>query len=870
MTEIKVAEGAKVVLPADMNIDTFRARLSGEVQKVFPTPKDNNDTWQYVETATLSYVILSRTEQGEKTLYKFNYTYNKDTDTFAVTAPEKVETTYVAAESVPMKLRVSETLEGSLSATQLTKGGLKWDVEIVTEGLSLSANASLASYGYPNKRAKRFYTAEAIEQGINDKLFDLAPCIFRSESDHLSYANGGGSKLNVNDEARQMTGVFSNVRKGVTAEGKVTAKGELVLRNNHIGRAMRDFLKERAAENFIPYELSWTGEVDCVLENPTSTEPTLKVTRIVQVDSIDPVLKGNAGGKIFRAAESYLTNHKAKTMDKELIKGRALIQLRAAEADVEGAGETGEGGALPDTLLQYAAMEIFKKLPDVYDSVDEVTALDEAKIVKLFAKNCNKKEAPVAEAKPKTEPVAESAAIGDLKKQMEQMQITASQNSLRAKLAESKLPEPFKELITKTFEGKAVSEAEMDSSIRTYQEASTKMASTQGNPAGIKVTLDGVDKLKRNVTNFFFQNGDPNLGKVAEAKLGLGYDPSHRDNKGFTSIRELFRAVMGRDIINAEEGFMDRKGRVSEAFDADIIAQIATDALNVRVAAEFFNEDMHSAYKKIAAVKSVSDFRSIHVQKYGGFATSQAFEISTSGADYQEMALTGDEDVTLSMKERGGLFSINWRDIVNDNTDFIQQLPKKRAQMWKQHLNKSITDLLWNAFSTAYTPTTYNVISTDHVNTSASPATITAARVIGAYKAMLQIAALGSAEPMGVPLKYIIHMVKDWDVVYPIITPAAGNSNLVATADQSIGLQSIVVPQFDAKGTFNRWFAMADPNVLESIAIYYLNGQTEPQIFQEVSNSGSAFTAKKLRFRDEFHWNAAVTDYRGIYGEKIS
>ena len=131
---------------------------------------------------------------------------------------------------------------------------------------------------------------------------------------------------------------------------------------------------------------------------------------------------------------------------------------------------------------------------------------------------------------------------------------------------------------------------------------------------------------------------------------------------------------------------------------------------------------------------------------------------------------------------------------------------------------------------------------------------------------------------MGLTPDYLLYSPYERKNAYPILTPGqgqltAGNAIgiqgvLVATQDQSVGLRGIKVPYW-TKNT-NAYFVVPDPKKIEYIHVLYLNGQEEPQIYQEVLNSGLSFTRKRMQMRFEHHWQSNAIDFRGFAGGHVS
>jgi hypothetical protein len=125
-----------------------------------------------------------------------------------------------------------------------------------------------------------------------------------------------------------------------------------------------------------------------------------------------------------------------------------------------------------------------------------------------------------------------------------------------------------------------------------------------------------------------------------------------------------------------------------------------------------------------------------------------------------------------------------------------------------------------------------------------------------------------AGEIMGLSSKYLIAPISQKTAVYPIVTPAYDKSNMVATADQTLGLEPIYVKHW--ANTDNFYAIAADPQDVEGVTILAYQGNQEPQIVQEMAETGKSFTAKQIRFRLEHHWKVGVTENRGYVGSTLS
>jgi hypothetical protein len=853
-----------VQFDADIDLDKHREKVYSALNVLYPRiESEGKYTCVWVRTLTPSYVVF---EYGSDNILKLPYTLGEDGSIAIDSAKaEKVEMTYT-----PIKGTVSESM--TLTLDQASPKGLVWDVTILREGITDSPNVDLSQYGLRGKRGRFEYPVAAVSEAVDNGLFENVPVTIRSESDHLNYANGRTAVVPINEENANMCGIIKGTYMGTNAEGRACAKGKLHLRNNKAGRAMRSFLQGRAkaseSNTASYYGLSWTGETEFDLVDPSAQYPTLRVKKILEVVSVDPVVRGNAGGEITRAAESYF-NNSSPTMAKDILKLKTRLIARAAEAEVEGADEANAKDALPQTLVDYAAKMVWEKMPaasDIYDSLDEVKGLPEEKLIKLFDKYCASsapaQSGAASEGKPneQTPPTKTDQTMtgnnSEVQARIDAIQISLATAHLETSLARTNLPEVSKTKLREQFKGKAAETSQIDAAIRAEQEYAAALSRTN---SPVKVTLDEPDKMKRGFEALLFS---PNDARAAETfKSIYGYNP--RESRGvFSGLNEAWRIIHGMDSIGSAL-FIDREGgraRNAEAFSGDAATNLVADAMHRRFIAEYRSLIQYDDYKKIVRMLSVNDFRDYNAYKFGDVAS---FSQVTGTNDYQEVTISASEKTTVAVSRYGGILSLGIEQLRNDDLNYLRDAVVGLARTAKRQIYETAFNMLYNAFTTNYIDSTA-VLHSSRGN--ASTAALDGSAVITGRIAMMKAARLGSSKPLGIAPRYLIYGSGNFGNAYKILTPAAEKGNLVATADQSLRLEGIEVPHW----FYPYWFLLTDPEDAGFISAAFLDGNEEPELQQEQTLSGVNFTAESVRWRCKFTMGFAYDDFRTCYGSTNS
>jgi hypothetical protein len=90
----------------------------------------------------------------------------------------------------------------------------------------------------------------------------------------------------------------------------------------------------------------------------------------------------------------------------------------------------------------------------------------------------------------------------------------------------------------------------------------------------------------------------------------------------------------------------------------------------------------------------------------------------------------------------------------------------------------------------------------------------------------------------------------------------ATEPNIVA---QKYGLNELIV--LETMSDLNDYFILADPTLVNTIEIGFIDNQQEPALFvQNREDTGSVFSADKLSWKVRHEYGGDVMDWRGMQG----
>ena len=87
-------------------------------------------------------------------------------------------------------------------------------------------------------------------------------------------------------------------------------------------------------------------------------------------------------------------------------------------------------------------------------------------------------------------------------------------------------------------------------------------------------------------------------------------------------------------------------------------------------------------------------------------------------------------------------------------------------------------------------------------------------------------------------------------------------------AHKGKGVQVLV---YDYLTDANDWFALADPNQMDTVILGFLGGNENPELFvQDQANVGSVFTSDKQSYKVRHVYGGDVGEHRSLYRQVVS
>ena len=526
-------------------------------------------------------------------------------------------------------------------------------------------------------------------------------------------------------------------------------------------------------------------------------------TRITAVESVDLIVEPGAGGRLIRLLEAAPTSG-------DDMKLREMM-LRLVEA----------------------------KTPAVYANIDPATVSDED-LEKLY------REAVVAGA---PAPAVVPAPADPLAGAEERLRMIEARASARAEIGASNLPAPAKDRLLRDFAARErFVEADVAAAIKAEREYLSRF----------------VEAGRVNMPAFDVQVGDRSA-QVSEM-LDAFFDPAHKDHRNTQSFRECYvemtgdRRVTGRladcDMSRLRESLGEHYREAT--MDSASFALALGDAINRRMLAEYNAQGQFDVWRNLANVVPVTDFKTQHRTRWGGFGDLPAV---AEGANYLDGAVPGDEEATYKAGKVGRLATVTMEMIRNDDVGIVRQIPVKLARAAKRTLSKFVLDFV-RANGAIYDGKA--LFHVDHANLGT--AALSSAAWSAARLAIMAQAEAGSGERLGIPPKFLWVPAGLEEMAYELF------KNRGASNDQSfIQTQAPTVIPVWYWTDANDWVASVDKMDVASVEIGFLDGREEPEIFvQDSPTMGSLFAADKVTYKIRHIYGGAVTDFRGLYKSVVA
>lgn len=514
-------------------------------------------------------------------------------------------------------------------------------------------------------------------------------------------------------------------------------------------------------------------------------------TAIKKVNSVDLIVEPGAGGELIRLIEAAPNQEEQDAMLREKL-------LRLLEA----------------------------KAPKAYAKINPATITDE-ELETVFAEALGDDEGDIG-----------SVGAEALREALADVRMVESRAQARETICAAKLPEPAKDKLIGHF-----------AKLSRFTEADVTAA---------------IDDERKYLARFT-ESGKPVIHfdeapqvEDRSVKIGAMLDNFFAGKERVHSFKECYIEITGDKSLSGDLRQCDVSrlresigNRFVESLTSASWANVLGDSITRRMLAEYAQETDLQAWRRIANVVPVSDFRTQERTRIGGYGNLPAV---AQGDAYTALSSPGDEKATYAVTKRGGTEDLTLEMIRNDDVGAIRRLPTELALAAANTLYEFVFDFI-RTNPLIYDGVALFAAGHNNLGTTALDATSFAA----ARLAMIQQTRAGSSKRLALGPATVLVPFELQETAYNLFVRG---QNLDKTFVQTINPEVIAVPYWtDA----NDWATVADPRRIPTIEVGFLDGREEPELFvQDTPNVGSLFSNDKITYKIRHIYSGAVMDYRGL------
>jgi hypothetical protein len=640
---------------------------------------------------------------------------------------------------------------------------------------------------------RNYYPDAVLRDAV--RLVEGARAFEKSDAEHVA---AGTQAIAPGKSFRNLVGQLRNARfvEGATPDtGEIQAELHLIQPDGEVAVRVRE-AHARGMSSLFGFSIDAEARAKVTTIGGRKVRAAVQITK---VNSVDLIVEPGAGGALLRIVEAQATPSQE---DEDMaLRQRMIEAIKAHNPAFDDAAAT-------DEQIEAAFLE----------------AKVEAKAVK----------ATPAQATQQADGYAKAAADA-----MDQVRLVEARITARDLVGAAKLPQPAKDkLLARFVEAQAPFTAADVSKAIEDERAYLARFTESGKPVihfdeTVQVE-DRSQKIGAMLDNFFNRDG---VHSFKECYVEI------------TGDRQITGDLRSCDVSRMRESMGER---FVEALSSSSWANVLGDSITRRMLADYAQMTDLQAWRKVADVVPVTDFRTQERTRIGGYGNLPGVN---QAAAYTALTSPSDEKATYALTKRGGTESITLEMIANDDVGAIRRLPTEMALAAANTLYEFVMDFIRT------NPTIYDttaLFTAGHGNLGA--AALDATSFAAARLAMLKQTRAGSLKRLNLTPRALL--------VPPELQAAAfdlfiRNQNNDKTFIQTINPEVIAVPYWtDA----NDWAVVADPRQIPTIEVGFLNGREEPELFvQDTPNVGSLFSNDQVTYKIRHIYSGAVMDYRGFY-----
>ncbi len=476
---------------------------------------------------------------------------------------------------------------------------------------------------------------------------------------------------------------------------------------------------------------------------------------------------------------------------------------------------------------------------------------------------------------------------------------------VKEKVGETDLPKKAQERVIKFFEGKEeVTDEDITKAVESERDYIKELTKESGKPEGlgdaheqgddttVTITKEDREKLDLALDGMWAgrdQGGVRKFGGLYEAFETLAKPKIYMSRaQAAKCIMECICLSLPRNLSENQMGqevFEDHRHLISEswggnnsgfgpssflreAVDTGTFPVTFGDSMFRRLAKMFDESELNDWRVPVSSIENLGDAtNTFHVTSLGG---APNLPIVAQRGAYQDLVPNPTEkDETITPDKYGGILSLTWEDVLADKMGYIRRIPKVLADAATGALHK----VVWDLIDTNQSVQGNVLIDNANNNRVATDPALSYSAVASAIALMRKQTLIDTSRRAGIAPKFLL-TGPDLELKNEELT----TSTTKATTAEDSTIANIIKNKFKMQSHAsiglgitgaNRWYIMADPTKVETLAVGFLGGNDRPEIFVQDSSTptqGSFFSADVVTFKERFVFGATLVDFRGFAG----
>ncbi len=472
---------------------------------------------------------------------------------------------------------------------------------------------------------------------------------------------------------------------------------------------------------------------------------------------------------------------------------------------------------------------------DVGKVAEQDAGLEDAELVLGAPKPERVRAAEVAEAP--------AGAVGELLRE-------ARAALLEARLASSRLPDPFRGQIRARLQGREFAARELEGEVAAAEQvyAGLLEAGTVQHLGAARVSDPG-DRLQL----------------ALDRLMGVPIPDSASDIPRLSGIRELYLMATG-DYDMKGVAYPER-ARLANMTTATLTS-LVKNALNKALVHAY--ELAPFWWKPIVWEEDLASLNDVTWITLGGFADLPTV---AEGADYAELSSPSDIEEVTPFVKKGGYAAITMEMIDRDDVQGIRAIPRKLGLAANRTLSEAVAAVF--TANAGVGPTldqdSTALFHADHGNLGA--AALSTATWSAAIVAMYKQAEPVSGKRLGLRPRYLVVPIDLEKTAHEIMVSreivATGSTDATyLNANVLHGTAQVVV--CPGMTDTDDWAAVADPREAPGICVGYRFGRAPELFISSDPLTGSMFTSDVMRLKVRFLYNVGIGEYRALYKANVA